>query len=201
MRTSAPPLLPILRSQLVAELLAAFLLHPEHEYTLGELAQLTNNSISTVTRDVNRLAESGLVTERQVGRSRILTTSQDHPYIRPLTEMISHSFGPATVIAEEFAGFGLGASVAVFGSWAARYTGTSGPTPQDVDVLIVGTATRSEIYDAAERAEARLYRMPVNPVHCSRERWFAATDALIQSVHARPLVWVVGSEPQEADKP
>jgi DNA-binding transcriptional ArsR family regulator len=195
MRTIAPPLLPILRSRVQAELLAALLLHPGREYSLTELAELARTPLTTVRREINRFADVGLVTERQVGRSRLVAAVADHPYVRPLTELISHSFGPLAIVGDEFSRFAPRAAVAIFGSWAARYAGVAGPTPHDVDVIVVGSVDRTEIYEAAERTEQRLHRMPVNPVSCSVERWQAEADALIQSVKTHPLIWVVGSDP------
>jgi hypothetical protein len=53
-----------------------------------------------------------------------------------------------------------------------------------------------DMYEAAERSEQRL-GLPVNPVLCSRERWLAKADPLIQQVRTAPVVWVVGKEPQQ----
>jgi len=53
--------------------------------------------------------------------------------------------------------------VLIFGSWAARYRGTVGPRPYDVDVLVIGDIERAAVYAAADRAETRL-GMQVNPV-------------------------------------
>lgn len=52
------------------------------------------------------------------------------------------------------------------------------------------------MYEAAERSEQRL-GLPVNPVLCSRERWLAKADPLIQQVRTAPVVWVVGEEPRQ----
>ena len=51
------------------------------------------------------------------------------------------------------------------------------------------------MYEAAERAEQRL-GLPVNPVLCSRQRWLAVADPLIQQIQAAPLVWLLGEEPE-----
>jgi hypothetical protein len=88
--------------------------------------------------------------------------------------------------------------VAIYGSWAARYEGIPGHAPHDIDVLVIGEVARRDLYEAAERAEQRL-GLQVNPVLCSRSRWIAASDALIQQIRSSPLVWVTGEEPSEED--
>jgi len=197
MRSNAPGLLPILRSQHLAEMLTLLLLHPDAEYTLSEVAGTLGLPLTTVQREVARLSGSGLIRERRVGRSRLVSANPASRYTRPLTELVSLAFGPQFVIGEEFAALGA-AAVAIFGSWAARYEGITGPPPNDVDVLVIGDTPRSGMYEAAERAEERL-RLPVNPVLCSRQRWLAAADPLIQQVRSAPLVWIIGEEPRERD--
>lgn len=89
--------------------------------------------------------------------------------------------------------------MAIYGSWAARHAGTAGAAPNDVDVLVIVDVPRHDMYEAAERSEQRL-SLPVNPVLCSRERWLARADPLIQQVRTAPIVWVAGEEPrQEGD--
>lgn len=197
MRSDAPALLPILRSRHLAEMLTLILLHPDAEYSLTELASTLGLPLTTVQREVTRLSDARLIRERRVGRSRLVSADPASRYTRPLTDLLTLAFGPHIVIAEEFRPLEATA-VAIYGSWAARYEGMDGHPPHDIDVLVIGDVSRSDLYEAAERAEERL-GLQVNPTLCSLERWFAASDALIQQIRTAPLVWVVGEEPQEAD--
>jgi DNA-binding transcriptional ArsR family regulator len=198
MRSNAPGLLPILRSRHLAEMLTLLLLHPDAEYTLSEVADKLNLPLTTVQREATRLSGSGLIRERRVGRSRLVSANPASRYTRPLTELVSLAFGPQFVIGEEFAALSATA-VAIYGSWAARYEGITGPAPNDVDVIVIGEVLRRDMYEAAERAEQRL-GLPVNPVVCPPSRWLAAADPLIQQVRSAPLVWIIGEEPREGDQ-
>jgi DNA-binding transcriptional ArsR family regulator len=197
MRSNAPALLPVLRSRHLADILTLLLLHPEAEYTLTNLATELRLPLTTVQREVTRLADAQLIRERRVGRSRLVSADPASRYTRPLTELVTLAFGPHVVIGEEFA-FPDAIAVAIYGSWAARYEGIAGRPPQDVDVLVIGDVPRRDLYEAAERSEGRL-RLPVNPVPCSRSRWLAASDPLIQQIRSAPVVWVIGDEPQESE--
>jgi AraC-like DNA-binding protein len=197
MRSNAPGLLPILRSRHLAEMLTLLLLHPDAEYTLSEVAGKLGLPLTTVQREATRLSDSGLIRERRLGHSRLLSANPASRYTRPLTELVSLAFGPQFVIGEEFDGLGA-IAVAIYGSWAARYEGVVGQAPNDVDVLVIGDVPRRDMYEAAERAEQRL-GLPVNPVLSSEERWLAAADPLIQQVRTAPLVWVIGDQPPEGD--
>jgi AraC-like DNA-binding protein len=197
MRSKAPELLPILRSRHLAEILTLLLLHPDTEYTLSDVAGKLGLPLTTVQREATRLSGSALIRERRVGRSRLVSANPASRYTRPLTELVSLAFGPPFVIGEEFEALGA-VAVAIYGSWAARYEGVGGAAPNDVDVLVIGDVPRRNIYEAAERAEQRL-ALPVNPVLCSRQRWLAAADPLIQQVRTASLVWVIGEEPREGE--
>jgi DNA-binding transcriptional ArsR family regulator len=197
MRSIAPALLPILRSRHLADVLTLLLLHPDMEYSLTEVASKLRMPLTTVQREVTSLSSADLIRERRVGRSRLVSANPASRYTRPLTELVTLAFGPHLVIGEEFSSLDVTA-VAIYGSWAARYEGIAGHAPHDVDVLVVGEVQRRDLYEAAERAEERL-GLPVNPVLCSRSRWFAASDPLIQQIRSAPLVWVIGDEPQDGE--
>ncbi|WP_203972269.1 hypothetical protein [Planotetraspora silvatica] len=107
--------------------------------------------------------------------------------MKPLTEILDYLYGPGVVIAEEFGSIPEIELLLIFGSWAARHNGEPGPPPHDIDVLVVGTAERAEIYAAADRAQVRV-GLPVNPVLASRRRWQSASDALIRQIKASPTI-------------
>jgi DNA-binding transcriptional ArsR family regulator len=190
MRSGAPPLMPIFRSQHQAELLTRLYLHPEREYTLSELAEGAGVPPSTAHREMARLVEAGLVISRVVGRTRLHRADTNHPGAAALTELLILAFGPAHVVAEEFGNVAGAGQIVLFGSWSARRAGQGGPPPADIDVLIIGAARRTELYAAAERASERL-QLPVNPVLRSPEQWAAADDALVAQVRQSEYVVVL----------
>lgn len=187
MRSAAPALLPVFRSRLQADILAALLLYPEREYSLTDLARQLNAPLSTVHGEVSRLAEAGLLSQRHVGRSSMVRANQRNRLVEPLADLLLLSWGPLHVIAEEFAGLERTEQVIIFGSWAARFHQQSGPPPHDLDVLIVGAPARSAAYDAADSAQQRL-GIPVNPVIRSRDAWCENSDPLIQQIRSGPFV-------------
>jgi DNA-binding transcriptional ArsR family regulator len=200
MRSAAPALLPVFRSQLQADILAALLLNPGREYSMTELAQRLGAPLSTVHGEVKRLTEAGLLRRRNVGRSAMVQANPGNRLVEPLAELLLLSWGPLQVIADEFAELDGAEQVLIFGSWAARYLQRPGPPPHDLDVLVVGWPTRGSVYDAADRAQQRL-GMPVNPVIRSAEAWRDDADPLVQQIQSGPTVAVlvpddaVGEEP------
>jgi hypothetical protein len=190
-RLSAPPLLPVFRSRLVGDLLALVLAHPDRSWTLDELTEHVGAPYQTVTGEVRRLEQAGLVSTSTVGRSKLVVANQASPYFGPLTELVVMAFGPPVIVAEEFAGVEGIEQLFLYGSWAARHAGEPGRPPADVDVLVIGEVDRDEVYDAARRAEHRLGR-EVNATIRSVEAWHQAGDAFASTVKGSPMLALAG---------
>lgn len=195
MRSTAPALLPVFRSQLQADILAALLLDPDREYSMTDLARRLGAPLSTVHGEVGRLTDAGLLSRRDAGRSAMIRANPANRLVEPLTELLFLSWGPLQVIADEFTALEGAERVLIFGSWAARYHQRHGPPPHDLDVLVVGEPARQAVYDAADRAQQRL-AMPVNPVIRTSDAWRRAADPLVQQIQSGPLVTVL--EPDAA---
>ncbi len=178
--------MPLLRSRLQADLLTLVLLSPGREWSLTELAGLARTSVSSAQREMARAEDAGVVSSRRLGNARLVTAA-DSPLTGPLTELLLRSFGPRQVVAEELAGMTGIEATYLFGSWAARYKGESGPAPGDIDVLVIGRPDRDDLDEAAQRAGSRLAR-EVNVTVRSAQWWRDGGDGFHAEVTRRPLV-------------
>lgn len=167
------------------------LLHPQQEYGISDLADRLGVPLSTLHREVVRLDDAGLIRSRTLGRNRLIRANADHPAAAPLAKLLEVTFGPRAVVAEEFDIHGAD-RVVIFGSWAARYAGESGPPPHDIDVLVIGKVDRADLYEAADRAQARL-GIGVNPVVRSAKQWDRPADALVAQIKSSPHAVVLDS--------
>jgi DNA-binding Lrp family transcriptional regulator len=188
MKPKVPILAPILRSDTQGRVLAE--LYSPHGLRAGqsisELARLANATLPTVLRDVDRLVNSGFLTERRVGRNRLVQVNTDHPLYEAMRTIVMFGYGPAAVlpvVLNEISGI---EAAYIFGSWAARAAGEPGAEPNDIDVLVVGDVDQGAIYAASRDASYQLGR-EVNISVVSQARWDAATDGFIQTVKSRPL--------------
>jgi predicted nucleotidyltransferase len=186
MQSPAPPLLPLLRSRLQADLLTLVLLSPGREWTLTELAGRVGASVSSAQREVSRAEQTGVISSRRLGNTRLVTAAAS-PLTGPLTELLLRSFGPRQVLAEELVDLDRVGDAYLFGSWAARYAGEEGRPPEDVDVLVIGEPDRDALDDAAQRAGARLAR-EVNVTIRSAQWWEHGDDGFHADITRRPLV-------------
>lgn len=178
MRSEAPALLPIFRSQRQAALLAELFHGPERELSLTALAKRLDVSTGALHADVERLIGADLILDRRVGRTRLLRANRSTRAAQALSQLLLVTFGPEHVVRDEFAQIPAVSAVYIYGSWARRYNGEFGPEPGDVDVMVVGTPDRDMVFDAADRASERI-GFPVNAVVRSESAWSQADDALV----------------------
>ncbi len=189
MKTSAPALLPILRSDAVGEILARLYLTPDRSWTLGDLAAAADVSLPTATREVTRMVAAGLLHEERVGKTRQVRINQKARLFEPLRQIIALTYGPAPVIRAELSNVEGVRKAFIYGSWAARHQGVEGPEPNDVDVLVVGDPDPDDLYDSAERSRKRLLR-EVNMHLVQLDTWtdIQTNDPFLKHVRASPLI-------------
>lgn len=182
-------LLPLLRSRVQGDLLALLYLHPEREYSLTEAARLIASSVKAVHTEASRLVAAGFVDDARLGNVRLIRAVTDAPFSRPLTDLLAVTYGPLPVLTDLLAEADGVMSAFIYGSWAARYQGEPGTVPEDVDVLVVGTADRDDLDEIAQAAQRRLGR-PVNIRRVRPAAWASPDpdDAFLASVRERPLV-------------
>jgi predicted nucleotidyltransferase len=122
--------------------------------------------------------------------------NEDAPFYEVLRDLITITLGPKQILAEELAELDGIEHAVIFGSWAARMLGEPGPSPVDIDLLIIGRTNRDDLHDAAARATARLGR-EVNTVVVSPDRWESGDDGFLAELRARPQIPVIGSSETE----
>lgn len=190
MKEGGSPLVPLLRSRVQAEILAALLLNADREWSLTELAQRARSSVATAQREVQRAEEAGVVRSRKVGNTRLVKADPDGPLTEPLTELLLRALGPRQVVADALTDVPGVEAAYLFGSWAARYAGERGRAPQDIDVLVVGEPDREKLDKATSEVERRLARA-VQVTIRRRSWWTKGDDAFRQEISKRPIVEVI----------
>lgn len=164
----------------------------EDEHTLSELARSLGLDPATVQREAKRLEDSGLISSRRVGRARLVRANADSPFYAELASLLRKAFGPVPLLREALAGVDGIHAAFIFGSWAARYLGDPGPSPQDVDVLIVGEPSRRDLARALRPVAAQL-EAEVNPTVAGLADWDDPTTGFLRSVKSGPLVALLES--------
>lgn len=192
MRTAAPLLAPIFRSDGQARLLGVLLL-ADDELSVTDLADRADLAYATAHREVARLLDAGILTERQIGRTRLIKANPASPITEPLREILMVVTGPVVLLAEEFDRIDGIDSAFLYGSFAARLLGVAGATPNDIDVMVVGRPDVDAVYGACARVEATVHR-PVNPTILEADE-FAQRSGYLDSARSGAAIPVVGELP------
>ena len=184
---SAPALAPLFRSQQQLRILAE-LFGSAEELPIGELAKRAGVAQATASREAARLASHGLVLTRTLGRNTLVSADWRLPWAKDLRSILMQTVGILGRLGGALSGLTSVEAAFVFGSWAARYLGEPGPTPKDIDVLVVGDASLRSVRHACGVVEREL-RVDVNPIVVDRHRWYEAEpEPFIAEVKSRPLV-------------
>jgi predicted nucleotidyltransferase/biotin operon repressor len=190
MRTVAPPILPLFRSELQAKLLAALLLGEDQPVPTSRLGELTDASPASLNRELRRLEDAGIIEHQRVGRSKLYRAAAGSPLHAPLRELVARTLGIEPLLRERLAGVPGIEAAALFGSWAAgRITPTS-----DIDLLVVGEVDRDRLLREVrevERAAGREINLTAyRPDEFARRR--REGSGFLETVLARPLTPLVG---------
>lgn len=189
MSQSAPALLPIFRSDSQMRLLGQLFLNPDREQTIAELEAATGVPQQTLSREVNRLLETGLLEGRRLGRLHLVKANRSSPFFPELAGLLLKAVGPVRVLSELLHHLARVEAVYLFGSWARRYHGEPGLPPGDIDVLVIGEPDVDEVYGACSEA-AQTLGQEVNSVMMTADEWKAGRSGFIRQLQSGPLVEV-----------
>lgn len=180
-------------SATLGELLYLFMLEPDREYYQRELQRLSGAHLRQLQRDLERLQRSGLVSCRTHGNRTYYRAVVAHPAFTDLRSLVMKTWGIGSVIGAALTGLGDAVTLAfIYGSFARG----DEVAESDVDVLIVGSATRRAVagalVDAARSVGRELNPVILAPADVTR-RWREG-DHFVTSVFAGPRIWVIGDD-------
>jgi predicted nucleotidyltransferase len=174
------------------EILAATLLSPDKDWYLSELAAHLATSPSSLQRELESLARTGILQRRQDGRRTYYRAETTSPVFEELRALLSKTAGIVPVLKSELVGFGDSIQwAAVYGSIARGEERTQ----SDVDLLIVGTVRMPDLLPALKRIE-RQFGREVNVTRYSEAEFRAkrrGRDHFLNSVLKGKLITIVGS--------
>lgn len=193
MRTSPPLTAPLFRSDGQARLLAELFLSGADELNLNEMARRAGLAYGTVHREVRRLLDAGLLTERRVGQARFVRPNPASPLTQPVRDLLLVSAGPVPLLAAELGEIAGVQAALLYGSFAARMRGEPGGAPNDIDIMVVGTPDPMAVYDACRRVGDQVGR-EVSPTIMTPDE-IAQPSGFLAQVRSSPTVAILGELP------
>lgn len=173
---------------------------PEREFHLSELLRLTGLGSASLQRELNKLADAGLVLSERVGNLRRFQANPRSPVFDELVALTRKTLGAEPLLREALLPLADNLEGAwLFGS-VAKGTDTA---RSDIDVLLVGKGlSLAKVLEILEPIETRLGRK-INPT-CMTAAEFgrrrAEPDSFVNRVLAQPTVQLMGEalEPARA---
>jgi predicted nucleotidyltransferase len=175
------------------EVLALLLLHPETALHVREIARATGKIPGTLLRELNQLADAGVLLRRPVGNQVQFQADPACPIFEELRSILKKTSGLADVLRQALQPLeGKIRAAFVYGS-VARGDERAG---SDLDVMIVGDAKLSEVVHALAPAHDAL-RREINP-NVYRVGEFGAKlaegEPFLQRVMEDRKIYLVGGE-------
>jgi DNA-binding transcriptional ArsR family regulator len=172
--------------------LGLLLLHPEEALHGREIARRTGLPAGTVTRELTKLAEVGLLQRERRGNQRVYRANTRSPVFNELAGILRKTSGLADVLAQALAPVAPKLRVAfIFGSIAQGRESAG----SDVDLILIGDLGFSQVVELLHAAQATLGR-EVNPKVFTASEFTskAATESFLGDVLAKPKIFLIGSD-------
>ncbi len=177
--------------------LGLMLLRPEEALHGREIARRTGLPAGTITRELTKLAEVGLLKRTKRGNQQVYSAETSSPIFIELASILRKTSGLADVLREALAPAAAKLSIAfVFGS-VARGQESAG---SDIDLMLIGDLSFREAVELLHPCQATLGR-EVNPKLFTTAEFIekAATEPFLIDVLAKPKIFLMGSDHELAE--
>ena len=167
---------------------------PERSYHLSELRRLTGLGSASLQRELNRLADAGLVKSERVGNLRCFQANSESPVFTEIVGLTRKTLGVAPMLVEALLPLIPRLQAAwVYGS-VAKQTDTA---QSDIDVMLIGEdLLLSSVLELLLPLESQLGRK-INPICYSLaefKRRRVEPDSFINRVLAQPIIPLIGGD-------
>lgn len=175
------------------KVLALLLLHPEQQYHQREIARMTGTVSGTLSRELAKLVEAGLLLKVAIGNQMHYRANRQCLVFEELASILRKTSGLADILSEALLPLAAQIECAfVFGSMASGKASAA----SDIDLMLIGYADFAEVIRVLYPLQERLGR-EINPKTYRRAEWQALTEqqgAFIREILIKPKLFVMGSE-------
>jgi predicted nucleotidyltransferase len=143
------------------------LLHPEQQHHLREIARLTRTVPGTLTRELSKLVDAGLLKKESIGRQVFYSANRECPIFEELASILRKTSGLTDVLRDALSPLAEQIDTAfVFGSVASGRAGNG----SDIDLMVIGDVSFTDLVVALYPAQDLLGR-EINPKVYLRANW------------------------------
>jgi len=181
----------IISSKTRVKLLTLFLLNPEREYYVREIARLTEENTNAVRRELANLQSFGLITGERKGIQQYYTVNRDFFLYEDLQKLVLKTEGVARVIKGHLADTADITCMFIYGSFAKG----SASGKSDIDLFIVGDLDENKLIPLVHESERTLDReinyTLMRPAELEQRK--RDGDPFVTNVLLEPKLMVIGT--------
>ena len=167
--------------------------HPERSFYLSELRRLTGLASASLQRELNRLAEAGLIHSERTSTLRRFQANPQSPVFNELFNLARKTLGIEPMLREALQPLEPRLEAAFIYGSVAKQTDTA---QSDIDLMLVGKQLRlADVLELLIPLETELGRK-INPTCYTPtefERRRAEPDSFINRVLAQPILPLTGN--------
>lgn len=172
--------------------LSLLLLHPDEYYHVREVARLTGTVAGTISRELKKLAEAGVLEQSSRGNQVAYRANQQCPIFTELASVMRKTSGLADVLIEALLPLADRIEAAfIFGSVASGRANNN----SDIDVCVVGSVAFKDVVHALYDVQEVLQR-EINPKCFTVNEWLeqkSAPSAFFKELLNRDVINLIGS--------
>jgi predicted nucleotidyltransferase len=168
---------------------------PDEQFYMRQIARMTGVSTASVQHELARLTEAELVIRSPDGKQVYYRANTVSPVFSEIRNLMEKTVGAVAVLRttlSELSGEGRIDLAFLYGSFAS---GTQ-VSASDVDVMVIGDTTLSELIPVLRQAQDRLGR-EINPSVYPRAEFqerLRAGEHFVSRVLERPKIMLIGTE-------
>ncbi|MCD6383001.1 MAG: nucleotidyltransferase domain-containing protein [Thermoplasmata archaeon] len=172
------------------KLLTLFLMNPEREMYVREIARKIDENINAVRRELANLEEIGLLKSEYRGNSRYYMVNKDCPIYEELTSIFMKYEGVAGILKENLTELGKIDVAFIYGSFAKGGAGAD----SDIDLFLIGVVDEDLLAMKIMEIEKNLSR-EVNYVLFTPDEFrkrIEDRDPFVINVMKEPKIMLIG---------
>lgn len=152
--------------------------NPGKSFYLRELAKMLNKEPGVFQRDINNLAEEGLLDSAFRGQSRFFKLNKKYPLFSEIQSIVKKTCGLEKMLAEELCKIKNIRKAFIFGSFANNTQDSF----SDVDLIIVGSPDQYKLNTILKSIEKKFHREINYTLYSVKEYQNKKTGAFLKSV-------------------
>ena len=172
--------------------LELFFNNPEKSFYLREIGRLIGKEPGVFQKDINKLAESGILISEYRAKSRFFKLNKNHPLYKEFKTIFFKTFGAEGKLREILKNIKEIKIAFIFGSFAKSKEDSF----SDIDLMIIGDPNEDLLISKISKLESRLDR-EINYHIFSLADWkkkLKEKDSFLENILSQPKIFLIGKK-------